>query len=89
MYTSTFLSTTHFFLLVGLCFSPKYEAFVLRGGMKNIIFSTIFFIGNFFIYKSYNRYFLRRSFEKKYRDIDDENLENILKSLEQYRVKAQ
>jgi len=88
LYLDTLVSYTHFIALTSFFFSRKYDHFVFGGGKIQLVGAFAFLFINYYTYTSYNTYFLRRSFEIKYRDVDDENLENIIKSLEAYRVKA-
>ncbi len=87
-YYDTFVSSAHLIGLASIFFSRKYDQMVFGGGKNYMIGAFAFLFANFYMYSVYNTYFLRRSFEIKYRDIDDENLENIIKSLEAYRVRA-
>ena len=84
----TFVTSAHLIALASIFFSRKYEKIVFGGGKNQLIGGFVFLFANLYLYSFYNNYFLRRSFEIKYRDVDDENLENIIKSLEAYRVKA-
>lgn len=54
---------------------------------NNLGLSTLFLIANGIAYKCYNRYFLKQSFVVKYRDIDNFGLDNILRSLEENKLK--
>jgi len=87
-YYNNVLSTTHFIFLTVVYFSSKYESMIFKNGKAYLPAAVLFLFGNYYVFSMYNSYFLRKSFEKKYRDVDDENLENIIKSLESYRVKA-
>jgi len=84
----TFVTSLHLIGLASIFFSRKYDQFVFGSGNKNhVVGACAFIFANIFAYNVYNKYFLKRSFEIKYRDVDDENLENIIKSLEAYKVK--
>ena len=81
-------STAHFFALIGIFFSSRYGMSVFRNGKNHLMLSILFGFANVYIYRKYNVYFFLRSFEKKYRDVDDGSLENIIKSLEANRLKV-
>lgn len=83
-----FTSTAHFFALIGVYFSTRYEIGVIRKGMNRLPIAVLFAFGNLFVYRYYKLYFYRRSFEKKYKDVDDISLENIIKSLEAFKLKV-
>ena len=77
-----FCTTAHFFALVGVYFSSIYNNMFLVKRMKNFPIALLFLFANMFVNRFYSKYFLIRSFEIKYKDIDDQSLEKIIKSLE-------
>lgn len=88
-YLDTLVTTTHLVGLAFIFFNKRYDNLVFSGAKNHHILGALAFLfANFYLYSVYNTYFIKRSFEMKYRDIDDENLENIIISLEAYRVKA-
>jgi hypothetical protein len=74
--------------LLGIFFSNKFQTYFSDKGKYKLALSLVFAYGNIYALSSYSNYFLKKSFEKKYRNIDDQNLENIIKSMESYRLKA-
>jgi len=87
-YINGLLSSLQVMGVLAFYFTSKYDLVVTKGGKKNILAGCLFVFANIELYNIYHSYFLKKSFEKKYRHVDDENLENIIKSLEAYRVKA-
>jgi len=80
-------STSHLIALLGIYFSSKYTKFLFSNDKIKIPASILFLFANVFLYRKYTEYFIKKSFEKKYREVENETLDQIIKTLEVSRLK--
>lgn len=80
-------STAHFFTLIGICFGNRFNMFMMGNDKNRVGLLFLFGLANILVYNYYTIHFYRRSFEKMYREVDDQSLENIIKSLEATNLK--
>lgn len=73
---------THFFGFVGIFLGTRFRKINISERLKSPKYVVLFLFGNLVANIFYSKYFYERSFYKKYREIDDRSLENIINTLE-------
>lgn len=87
-YMNTLFGTVHLVGLGVFYFTRRNDLYLSSASKYQFLGALGFVFANLFVYSLYDTYFLDRSFQTKYRDVNDENLANIIKSLEDYKIKV-